>query len=186
MAVASGANMNFDRLRFVAERAELGEQREAVLAVTIPEKPGSFRKFSACSATATSPSSTTATPTDAARPHLRRRHRAQPQRGRTPGRDARAPRAACARPHRRRDGQVARAPHGGRTRHRQAGKRAAVPLRVPRAPGRADELPPTLRSGLEHLACSTTATTAPTSAACWSACMAETDNPAYRMFLSGS
>jgi threonine dehydratase len=37
--------MNFDRLRFVAERAELGEQREAVLAVTIPEQPGSFRKF---------------------------------------------------------------------------------------------------------------------------------------------
>ena len=45
VAVASGANMNFDRLRFVAERAELGEQREAVIAVTIPERPGSFRKF---------------------------------------------------------------------------------------------------------------------------------------------
>lgn len=45
IAVASGANMNFDRLRFVAERAELGEQREAVLAVTIPETPGSFKKF---------------------------------------------------------------------------------------------------------------------------------------------
>ncbi|WP_268810533.1 threonine ammonia-lyase, biosynthetic [Thauera chlorobenzoica] len=45
VAVASGANMNFDRLRFIAERAELGEQREALLAVTIPEKPGSFRKF---------------------------------------------------------------------------------------------------------------------------------------------
>lgn len=46
-AIACGANMNFDRLRFVAERAELGEQREAVLAVTIPEQPGSFRKFCA-------------------------------------------------------------------------------------------------------------------------------------------
>jgi threonine dehydratase len=45
VAVASGANMNFDRLRFVAERAELGEQREAVFAVTIPEQAGSFRKF---------------------------------------------------------------------------------------------------------------------------------------------
>ncbi len=47
VAIASGANMNFDRLRFVAERAELGEQREAVLAVTIPERPGSFKKFCA-------------------------------------------------------------------------------------------------------------------------------------------
>ena len=45
VAVASGANMNFDRLRFVAERAELGEQREAILAVTLPEKPGAYRKF---------------------------------------------------------------------------------------------------------------------------------------------
>ncbi len=45
VAIASGANMNFDRLRFVAERAELGEQREVILAVTIPEQPGSFRKF---------------------------------------------------------------------------------------------------------------------------------------------
>jgi threonine dehydratase len=47
VAVACGANMNFDRLRFVAERAELGEQREAILAVTIPERPGSFRTFCA-------------------------------------------------------------------------------------------------------------------------------------------
>ena len=45
VAVASGANMNFDRLRFVAERAEIGEKREAVLAVTIPEKPGAFKAF---------------------------------------------------------------------------------------------------------------------------------------------
>ena len=47
VAIASGANMNFDRLRFVAERAELGEKREAVLAVTIPERPGSFKTFCA-------------------------------------------------------------------------------------------------------------------------------------------
>jgi threonine dehydratase len=45
VGIASGANMNFDRLRFVAERAEIGESREAVLAVTIPEKPGSFKTF---------------------------------------------------------------------------------------------------------------------------------------------
>jgi threonine dehydratase len=47
VAIATGANMNFDRLRFIAERAEIGEQREAILAVTIPETPGSFRKFCA-------------------------------------------------------------------------------------------------------------------------------------------
>ena len=45
IAIASGANMNFDRLRHVAERAELGEKREAILAVTIPETPGSFKAF---------------------------------------------------------------------------------------------------------------------------------------------
>ena len=45
IAVASGANMNFDRLRYIAERAELGEHREAILAVTIPETPGSFKTF---------------------------------------------------------------------------------------------------------------------------------------------
>ena len=47
VAIAGGANMNFDRLRFVAERAELGEAREAIFAVTIPERPGSFREFCA-------------------------------------------------------------------------------------------------------------------------------------------
>ena len=47
VAVACGANMNFDRLRFVAERAELGEAREAMLAVEIPERPGSLRRFCA-------------------------------------------------------------------------------------------------------------------------------------------
>ena len=45
IAIDSGANMNFDRLRHVAERAELGERREALLSVTIPERPGSFRAF---------------------------------------------------------------------------------------------------------------------------------------------
>ena len=45
VAINSGANMNFDRLRHVSERAEIGEHREALYAVTIPEKPGSFRAF---------------------------------------------------------------------------------------------------------------------------------------------
>ncbi|MBA2965377.1 MULTISPECIES: threonine ammonia-lyase, biosynthetic [Ramlibacter] len=44
-AILCGANMNFDRLRFVAERAEVGEEREALLAVTIPEERGSFKRF---------------------------------------------------------------------------------------------------------------------------------------------
>src|SRR6476469_3326242 len=44
-AILCGANMNFDRLRFVAERAEVGEEREALLAVTMPEERGSFRRF---------------------------------------------------------------------------------------------------------------------------------------------
>jgi threonine dehydratase len=45
VAITCGANMNFDRLRFVAERAEVGEQREALFAVTIPEARGSFKRF---------------------------------------------------------------------------------------------------------------------------------------------
>ncbi len=45
IAILSGANVNFDRLRHISERAELGEQRERILGVTIPEKPGSFRRF---------------------------------------------------------------------------------------------------------------------------------------------
>ncbi|MCP4596471.1 threonine ammonia-lyase, biosynthetic [Neptuniibacter sp.] len=48
IAIDSGANVNFDRLRHIAERSELGEKREAIIAARIPEKPGSFRKF--CSA----------------------------------------------------------------------------------------------------------------------------------------
>ena len=47
IAIASGANVNFDRLRHVAERAEIGERRESILAVTVPERPGAFRKFCA-------------------------------------------------------------------------------------------------------------------------------------------
>ena len=45
VAINSGANLNFDRLRHIAERAEIGERREALLAVTIPEEPGSYRHF---------------------------------------------------------------------------------------------------------------------------------------------
>ena len=47
LTIDSGANVNFDRLRHISERAELGEKGEAIMAVTIPEKPGSFKKFCA-------------------------------------------------------------------------------------------------------------------------------------------
>ncbi len=47
VAIASGANTNFDRLQFIAAQAEIGEHREAILAVAIPERPGSFKKFCA-------------------------------------------------------------------------------------------------------------------------------------------
>lgn len=47
IAIASGANVNFDRLRYVAERAEIGERRETLFAVTIPERPGALRQFCA-------------------------------------------------------------------------------------------------------------------------------------------
>ena len=45
MAIVSGANTNFDRLRYISERTEIGEHREAVISVTIPEQPGSFKRF---------------------------------------------------------------------------------------------------------------------------------------------
>ena len=48
LAIVSGANTNFDRLRYISERTETGEHREAVISVTLPEQPGSFRAF--CSA----------------------------------------------------------------------------------------------------------------------------------------
>ena len=63
VAIFSGANVNFDRLRHIAELAALGEHREALLGVTIPERPGSFRTFSMPWGRAPSPNSTTVMPT---------------------------------------------------------------------------------------------------------------------------
>lgn len=45
LAIVSGANTNFDRLRYISERTEIGEQREAIISVTVPERPGSFYAF---------------------------------------------------------------------------------------------------------------------------------------------
>ncbi len=149
VAIACGANMNFDRLRFVAERAELGEQREAILAVTIPERPGSFRDFCALLGRR----SVTEFNYRYADPQGRapfRRHRSR----RSPGNQAVA-RSTFARPHRglrphrQRDGEAARSPPRRRPR---AGGRARDPLslRIPRAPRRADALPRQHERPLEH------------------------------------
>ncbi|RLA47316.1 MAG: threonine ammonia-lyase, biosynthetic [Gammaproteobacteria bacterium] len=48
LAIVSGANTNFDRLRYIAERSEVGEHREAVISVAVPERPGSFKQFCSC------------------------------------------------------------------------------------------------------------------------------------------
>lgn len=59
VAIVSGANMNFDRLRYIAERTEIGEQKEAIFAVALPKKQGRFWTFVVCYKVATSPSLTT-------------------------------------------------------------------------------------------------------------------------------
>ena len=148
VAILSGANMNFDRLRFVSERAEVGEAREALLGVTIPERPGAFREFCAAIGPRVVTEFNYRLAGRAGRPHLRgaedRLARGRPRGG---GRAARA-RLRDARPDRRRDGQAARAPHGGRAR---AGPgRAALPLRVPGAAGRAHGVPGEARRAVEH------------------------------------
>ena len=141
VTIACGANMNFDRLRFVAERAELGEQREAVFAVTIPERPGSFREFCRLlgQRNITEFNYRYADPTEAhvfvgievARPRARRTSCC-----------ASLERAGIedARPHRQRDGEAARPPPGRRPRARRR-ERDPLPLRVSRAARRADALP---------------------------------------------
>ena len=150
VAIACGANMNFDRLRFVAERAELGEQREAILAVTIPERPGSFREFCAL----LGKRSVTEFNYRYADPQRRaplRRHRSRESRARPPQLLAalRARHDRGLRPVRQRDGEAARAPPGRRP---CAGgrERDPLPLRVSRAARRADAVPGQHERRLEH------------------------------------
>ena len=199
-----GANVNFDRLRHIAERADLGAEREALLAVEIPEQPGSFLRFCQVHRPA-------------------QRHRVQlPLLGGGPGADLRRARpgrrprgngsrccARSARPatggrhDRQRDGEAARALHGRRARAITRARATASASSFRSAPARC--CASSRRSGRAGTsACSTTATTAPTTAACWPACRCrrpsaedfalhlrelhypyvdETANPAYRMFL---
>jgi len=116
-AILCGANMNFDRLRFVAERAEVGEEREALFAVTIPEERGSFRRF--CEVIGTLPGGPRNVTEfnyrigDASQAHVfvasPRTARANPGRSRP----TRAPRIRGAGSDARRPGQGAHPPHGG-------------------------------------------------------------------------
>ena len=148
-AVLSGANMNFDRLRFVAERAELGEGREALLAVTIPERPGAFRAF--CAALG-------ARVVTEFNYRLSGREQAQifvgvATRSHGEGQELAARLRELGlrnrRPVGQRDGQAPRAPHGRRPR---AGRRlgTGVPVRVSRASGRAAAVPRCRGRALEH------------------------------------
>ncbi len=114
VAITCGANMNFDRLRFVAERAEVGEEREALFAVTIPEERGRFKRF--CELIG--PRAVTEFNyriSDASVAHvfvgvaIANRDEADTHRA-----QLRAPRLRHRRPDRRRAGQGARAPHGRR------------------------------------------------------------------------
>ena len=149
VAINSGANMNFDRLRHVAERADLGGEREALLAVEIPEQPGSFlhfcellgqrsvTEFNYRYASAGARRSSSASPSP----------RAAPRRMRCCARCAR--RVHRHRHDRQRDGQAARALHGRRACPRP-GRRGALPLRVSGATRRAAALPGVDRHALEH------------------------------------
>jgi threonine dehydratase len=155
-AILCGANMNFDRLRFVAERAEVGEEREALFAVTIPEERGSFKRF--CELIGTLPGgarnvtefnyriSDEAAGARVRRPHHARQGRVGPHR-----RQLHAPRLRGAGPHPRRTGQGTPAPHGRRP-FRAGARRAPAALRLPGAAGRADEVPLPHAPDLEHLA----------------------------------
>ena len=141
VAITCGANMNFDRLRFVAERAEVGEEREALFAVTIPEERGSFKRF--CELIAAR----------AARhrvqlPHLPTRRRPMSSSASTTADTRRVGQAsprnfvahgfAAHRPHARRAGQGARAPHGRAAAATLAHDERLLRFVFPERPGRAD------------------------------------------------
>ncbi len=148
VTVLCGANMNFDRLRFVAERADLGEAREAVFAATIPERPGSFKKFCRLlgRSNITEFNYRYGDPTEA---HvfvgLSVRDRAEKDKLL---RCARALGDHDPRPHRQRAGEAPRPP--SRRWSGDGAERGALPLRVPGAAGRADAVPRRDEPGLEH------------------------------------
>ncbi len=149
VAITCGANMNFDRLRFVAERAEVGEEREALFAVTIPEERGSFRRF--CELIG--PRAVTEFNyriSEATVAHIlvgiATIDRAESA---LLAREFESHGFAAARPDRRRAREGARPPHGRRPQPARPG-RAALSLRVSGTAGRADALSLEHAGGLEH------------------------------------
>ena len=148
-AITCGANMNFDRLRFVAERAEFGEQREALFAVTIPERRGSFKQFCELIGPRAVTEFNYRISDEQGGPRLRRHRDLAPRRGRPHRATVRAPRLPDPRSHRRRAGEGARAPHGRRA-LRAGAPRTAAALHLSRAARCADAIPVGHASGLEH------------------------------------
>ena len=169
VAIACGANMNFDRLRFVADRAEVGEEREAVFAVTIPEERGSFRRFCELVGTARRDRVQLSHRRCAGRARVRR-HRRQGARREREARD-RVPQARLriARSHARRTREDAPAPHDRRPLGARR-RRAHLPVRVPRATRRADALPVDDEPELEHQPVPLPQPGRATTDASWSAC----------------
>ena len=151
VAVNSGANMNFDQLRYVAERSDVGQAREALFAVEIPEQPGSFLKF--CEILGQRARHRIQLPLRhaGARADLRGfRVVARQGRARRSHREAARGRLWRHRHDRQRDRQAARALHGRRSCERQRHERAAVPIRISGTQGRAAEIPAGDRHALEH------------------------------------
>ena len=143
--------MNFDRLRFVAERAEVGEQREALFAVTIPEQPGSFRRFCALlgARNVTEFNYRYRRRARGARVRRRRGRAAATRPARSSRSFARA-RLRDARPDRQRAGQAARAPHGRRPRAAGARRAASTASSFPERPGALMRFLDSMQPRLEH------------------------------------
>ena len=132
IAIACGANMNFDRLRFVAERTEVGEAREALFAVTIPEERGSFKRFCELVGDRNVTEFNYRISDARSRAGVRRHQHDERRRQREAGEDLPPARLRDSRPDARRARRRARALHGRR--QERAGRgRAHLPLRVPGA-----------------------------------------------------
>ena len=136
VALNCGANINFDRLRHVAERADIGAEREALLAVEIPEEPGSFLRFCQLLGRRGVTEFNYRYDDAVRRAHLRRRRAARrPARAGRAARDGRRRRLSRARHDRRRDGEAARALHGRRPRARPRATSGCSASSFPERPG---------------------------------------------------